>query len=393
MSQLKDFLAYTPYDFYKATKTELCRVTGCSSGSSGLTSVSTLNSTTISLSGDGTALSPLSASLVNPVTSSLLTGYVPGGNTAILATDTILQAFQKTQGQINNREALLTFSTGLTRTTNTVTNNLSTGVAGGQTAIGGTASGNNLTLSSTSNATKGKILFGTSGYDEVNNRLGVGTNSPTVSLQVIGPIKSGTTGTIGRLEVARSSDGLTIGVIQASGSNMNIDAPGGPIVFLPGSVQAAVLMASGAFGLGQVSPTAILHLKAGTATANTAPLKFATGVNLTTPENGAVEYDGTNYFVTSGAVRHTLAKTLTNTAALDFPSTNAQNSSDLTITVTGAALGDAVVLGVPFASVNANSNFSAFVSATNTVTVRFNNYSAAPIDPASATFRVSVLKY
>lgn len=75
-------------------------------------------------------------------------------------------------------EVPLTFSTGLTRSTNTITNNLSTGVSGGQSVIGGTASGNSLTLSSTSNATKGKILFGTSAYDEVNNRLGVTYTSP-----------------------------------------------------------------------------------------------------------------------------------------------------------------------------------------------------------------------
>lgn len=41
---------------------------------------------------------------------------------------------------------------------------------------GGVASGDDLTLSSTSNATKGKILFGTSAYDEVNNNLGIGTS-------------------------------------------------------------------------------------------------------------------------------------------------------------------------------------------------------------------------
>lgn len=52
-------------------------------------------------------------------------------------------------------------------------------------------------------------------------------------------------------------------------------------------------------GNGLTNPTAILHLKAGTATASTAPLKLASGTNLTTPEAGAIEYDGTNLFQTN----------------------------------------------------------------------------------------------
>lgn len=85
-----------------------------------------------------------------------------------------------------------TFSTGLTNTSGTITNNLSTGVAGGQSVVGGTAASNSLTLSSTSNATKGKLLFGTSAYDEVNNRLGIGTASPASFIDGVSTATSGT---------------------------------------------------------------------------------------------------------------------------------------------------------------------------------------------------------
>jgi len=78
-----------------------------------------------------------------------------------------------------------TFSTGLTNTSGTVTSNLSVGVVGGQSVIGGSGASQSLTLSSTANATKGKILFGTSTYDEVNNRLGIGTTSPATQLDLI----------------------------------------------------------------------------------------------------------------------------------------------------------------------------------------------------------------
>jgi hypothetical protein len=60
------------------------------------------------------------------------------------------------------------------------------GRAGGQVANGGIAASENLTLRSTAHATKGKILFGTSAYDEVNDRLGIGIDSPTVRLYVKG---------------------------------------------------------------------------------------------------------------------------------------------------------------------------------------------------------------
>jgi hypothetical protein len=55
------------------------------------------------------------------------------------------------------------------------------------------------------------------------------------------------------------------------------------------------------------TPTALLHLAAGTATAGTAPLKFTSGTNLSTIENGAVEYNGTNLFYSSSGVRNTIA--------------------------------------------------------------------------------------
>ncbi|MBI4185459.1 hypothetical protein HY524_00200 [Candidatus Berkelbacteria bacterium] len=54
---------------------------------------------------------------------------------------------------------------------------------GNFTLTGATAVSGTLTFSSTASATKGKILFGTSGYDEVNNRLGIGTASPAVAVE------------------------------------------------------------------------------------------------------------------------------------------------------------------------------------------------------------------
>jgi hypothetical protein len=85
--------------------------------------------------------------------------------------------------------------------------------------------------------------------------------------------------------------------------------------------------------------------------------------------------------------------TFTTTAALNFGNTLAQTSADLTISLTGASEGDVVQLAVPSAAVNADSNYTAWVSSADTITVRFNNYSVGAINPASGTFRVAVTKF
>lgn len=109
---------------------------------------------------------------------------------------------------------------------------LGAGRAGGQTLRGGTAAGETLTLQSTAHATRGKLLFGSSAYDEVGNLLGVGVTSPT----------------------------------------------------------------------------AALHLKSGSASAGTAPLKLQDGPLLTTPEAGAIEQQaGVLYHTDANSVRRNLA--------------------------------------------------------------------------------------
>lgn len=64
-------------------------------------------------------------------------------------------------------------------------------------------------------------------------------------------------------------------------------------------IRLKILTSTGQMGVGGItSPTAMLHLPAGTATASTAPLKFTSGTVLGTPEAGTIEYDGTDFFLT-----------------------------------------------------------------------------------------------
>jgi len=59
---------------------------------------------------------------------------------------------------------------------------------------------------------------------------------------------------------------------------------------------------------GITAPTSKIHIAAGTTGAGTAPLKLTSGALNTIPEEGAIEFDGTNlYFTDSTGIRRTLA--------------------------------------------------------------------------------------
>lgn len=163
-------------------------------------------------------------------------------------------------------------------------------------------------------------------------------------------------------------------------------------------ISSAGMAVQGAASSKLAAPTAYLHLAAavGGATANTAPLKFTSGTNLTTPEGGAIEFDGSHFFISPASTRYQVSQVLIGSATLDFPNTAALNTSDLTITVTGAAVSDPVSFGIDNASIPASGNigfYMAWVSSANTVTVRFLNANGLTgIDPASGTFKLSVSK-
>ncbi len=107
------------------------------------------------------------------------TGVNNGSNTITLAGNLV------TTGAFNTTFAASATGTYTlpSATSTLLANNL--GISGGSTLVGGTGSGENLTLSSTSNATKGKIIFGSaSAYDQVNDRFGIAQTTPLARLHV-----------------------------------------------------------------------------------------------------------------------------------------------------------------------------------------------------------------
>ena len=135
--------------------------------------------------------------------------------------------------------------------------------------------------------------------------VGIGTSSPGAKLNVIGNI------------AWEKSSGGYVATNHWQGNNPSVGyyAESG---LLFGTVTNMVgggwsekmrITNTGKVGIGTTSPTAVLHLKAGTATANTAPLKLTSGTLNTTPEAGAVEFLTDKFYgtITTGAARQTFA--------------------------------------------------------------------------------------
>jgi antitoxin (DNA-binding transcriptional repressor) of toxin-antitoxin stability system len=139
------------------------------------------------------------------VTGKLITGFSSGAGT-VEATDTILQAINKLNGNIAGKEVPLTFGSGVTRTVNAVANDLITGKAGGQTITFGVNAGDyGIYKSTTGVGTPTGIAYqwtgGTNGGTVIatmlnNGNVGIGTTAPTARLHLPAGTATASTGTI-----------------------------------------------------------------------------------------------------------------------------------------------------------------------------------------------------
>ncbi|HEY6232810.1 MAG TPA: hypothetical protein VIW64_16215 [Pyrinomonadaceae bacterium] len=94
----------------------------------------------------------------------------------------------------------------------------------------------------------------------------------------------------------------------------------------------------------------------------------------------------------------TIAKVLTGTASVDFTALAAGTCETFTVTVTGAANGDAVSVGIPAAAwaTTEYATINAFVSAGDTVTVKrcnLTNTTTALSNPPAVTIRATVFQF
>ena len=120
------------------------------------------------------------------------------------------------------------------------------------------------------------------------------------------------------------------------------------------------------------------------------------GLSVAQTYSAAQTFTGNIVIGSSGA---TITSVLSATASLDFTALAANSCEVLTITVTGAASGDVVDLGIPDALADVDgaterTTFFGWVSATNTVSIRRCNITGTvTADPAAATVRAQVTRF
>jgi hypothetical protein len=232
---------------------------------------------------------------------------------------------------------------------------------------------------------------------------GAGTDIPSFSFDIYGArgTGAGTPGDINFYTGNAQASGTTIHsmttrcIIRGGTGNLllgsAVNADNGSRLQVTGSQTTSANLGVG----GITSMTAKVHIAASDGSAGSAPIKLTAGAVLTTPENGVIEFDGTDLYLTANTSRYKLAKTIGGQITTDFGgiSLSAFNRVTATLTVAGAQPGDVV-------NVSANSGASnspaliitAFVTSANMVTLQAYNASNSPVTIASDTYKVRLIK-
>jgi hypothetical protein len=141
---------------------------------------------------------------------------------------------------------------------------------------------------------------------------------------------------------------------------------------------------------GTTSTGGSLTLQGGNGTSAGGSVIIRTSATTTPTERARFSSAG----VTIGASGTAIASVISATATLDFASTASHECSVANITVTGAAVGDVVALGIPTEAIGTSGVFFGYVSAADTVAIRYHNTDKNnAVDPASGTFRATVIKH
>lgn len=164
----------------------------------------------------------------------------------------------------------------------------------------------------------------TSGADIYYNtgKVGIGITNPSYALEVSGSARVSKSLFVGNAPSSWSGDPVvfngsasrgsltllhsTVGQSQATNGldlalvfgNADINLrESGYMRFMTSGTEQVRITSTGNVGIGTTTPSAKLHLAAGTA--SIAPLKLTSGTLLTSPQSGTMEYDGTDFYLTN----------------------------------------------------------------------------------------------
>jgi hypothetical protein len=260
-----------------------------------------------------------------------------------------------------------------------------------------------------------KVIFGYYNGATVKSALEY-ANTTASALAQIDILKGGGNVTLGSAASVAARNGLTITnssanaaaeagtatttgagtVFFGTGSSASSKVAGGMVytadaipltLWTNGVRRVTVTGADGLVGVGVVGATAVLHLKAGTATASTAPIKINSGTVMSTAEDGAVEYNGTKWYTTIGTDRREILRGGTYSPTLTPTAVAANSESIQSFTITGLIVPCSINISPPAAMSGLGIMWSR-VSATNTLDVCFRNFTAGSLTPPSGTWRI-----
>lgn len=306
----------------------------------------TLTSPVLNGTASGTALSSTATAstlafrnssanlLANNFTSAYTSTATTGGTTTLVVGDAGMMAFTGTSTQDINLPVTSTLTVGHKyKIVNKSTISVRVLSSGGNTmAMVGPQQTRVFTCISTSGTS------GTSWHFDAGFRwyeLANGTNANQIT---VGNYGSGIAGALGN--------------VGTSGRDFLISAPAtsGSLILNTNATDRVTILSTGQTGFGQSTPTATIHLKAGTTAASSSPLKFTSGSLMTTAEAGAVEFLTDAFYgtITTGAARKTFA--FLESPAFTTPNLGTPSAGTLTnctgLPVSGITASTSTALGV-----------------------------------------------
>jgi len=281
------------------------------------------------------------------------------------------------------------------------------------TAINSTAPSGIITRMQNSN---GNIYFGvnsTEGF--INDQLAtkpltfgkssVSSGGTLSAINITGNINTGA-GTGGDVNIT-SGDGATDGniTIDALTGTAQLSSSGPVSIKTNDQTNATDISITG--GSGDIGGNILITAGSGTTTGGNIGINANTTdgsislqsftVNLTTvgSDINLNSQSGGNIILQPQGGGHAIIDNQTifhNNPTLNFPSTAAGTSSDLTTTVTGAIQGSPCFVGT--STLLANGVYTCYTTSTNTVTVRFTNTNlVTALDPANQVFKIVIFSF